>query len=323
MPEESATAESVSGQHNECALEAVVLRPRLSERIWGFEKLPDFLEQPQPGRPVGEAWLTAMECVDVSTGESLGELTRRCPEEFGAVGGHEFPLLMKWLFPREKLSVQVHPDDSQAQAVGEPRGKTECWYVLSAEPGATVAVGFNDHISHEEIEGAIANGTLEARLRNLPVKAGDMVFLEAGTVHAMNPGVVVLETQQYSDTTYRLYDYGRPRELHLERGLAVTKMDTRSGLIAPEQHDGFTRLAASPFFVVDRFDVAAGKPLGLGLGRRMQILVALGDGAAVELASGLSRKLPVGNAVVLPASSARDCLLKGTQTTQVIRVAVP
>jgi mannose-6-phosphate isomerase len=322
----------VSGREGAAAPEIVVLRPRLSERIWGFTELPKFLPQPEPGKPVGEAWLTAAECVAESSGEASGltlqELTRRWPAQFGAVGDGEFPLLMKWLFPREKLSVQVHPNDEQARAVGEPRGKTECWYVLSAEPGATVAVGFSEknsreEISREEIARAIADGTLESRLRYIPVKAGDMVYLEAGTIHAMNPGVVVLETQQYSDTTYRLYDYGRPRELHLERGLAVTRPRTASGLVAPVEHDGFVRLVESPYFVVDRFRLAEGSPMSLEMESKMQILVALSEGASLRLRAGVTRELPAGYAVVLPASSAESTLLEGTRVAEVIRVFVP
>ena len=156
-------------------------------------------------------------------------MTREWPKEFGAEQPGEFPLLMKFLFPREWLSVQVHPNDAEAQAIGQPRGKNECWYVLSAEPDAKLALGFREKMTPEEIERAIHEGTLESKLQYVPVKAGDMVYVEAGTIHAIGPGMVVLETQQYSDTTYRLYDYGRPRELHLKDGLAVTKAQTEVG----------------------------------------------------------------------------------------------
>src|SRR6202044_255648 len=148
-------------------------------------------------------------------------MTRRFPEAFAGGDSAEFPLLVKTLFPREKLSVQVHPNDAQAGALGLGRGKTECWYVLSAEPGAELALGFRGEISNEEIKTAIANGTLEEKLNYLPVKAGDMVFVDAGTVHSIGPGMVILETQEYSDITYRLYDFGRPRELHVDAGVAV------------------------------------------------------------------------------------------------------
>ena len=184
----------------------------------------------EAGHPVGEAWLTSVDCaVEGQSSATLGDMTRVWPKEFGADKPGEFPLLMKFLFPREWLSVQVHPNDAEAQAIGQPRGKNECWYVLSAEPGAKLALGFREEMTPEEIERAIHEGTLESKLKYVPVKAGDMVYVDAGTIHAIGPGMVVLETQQYSDTTYRLYDYGRPRELHLKDGLAVTKPQTGCG----------------------------------------------------------------------------------------------
>jgi mannose-6-phosphate isomerase len=117
----------------------VTLTPLLKERVWGTKTLPAWLPKPSGEGPIGEAWLTAEECV--GGGRPLGALAAASPEAFGAGDGAGFPLLLKLLFPEERLSVQVHPNDAQAQAMGLPRGKTECWYVVSAEPGATVAVG--------------------------------------------------------------------------------------------------------------------------------------------------------------------------------------
>src|ERR1700761_5786287 len=153
----------------------IVLRPWLSERIWGCMELPAFLEQPKPGHPVGEAWLTSVDCaVEGQSRETLGDVTREWPREFGTERPGEFPLLMKFLFPREWLSVQVHPNDAEAQAIGQPRGKNECWYVLSAEPDAKLALDFREDVTREEIERAIHEGTLERMLRYVPVRAGDM-----------------------------------------------------------------------------------------------------------------------------------------------------
>jgi mannose-6-phosphate isomerase len=306
---------------SERAPQPIVLRPWLSERIWGATELPAFLEQPKPGHPVGEAWLSSLDCVvEGQNGVTLGEMTRRWPKEFGADVAGEFPLLMKFLFPHEWLSVQVHPDDAEAQKIGQPRGKNECWYVLSAEPDAKLALGFREEITREEIESAIAAGTLESKLRYVPVKTGDMVYVDAGTVHAIGPGMVVLETQQYSDTTYRLYDYGRPRELHLADGLAVTKAKTNAGLVAPEQHDGYTRLISTRYFVVDRFEGGAARSRDLGLRGRMQILVALSDGASLR-ANGQSFAIPSGHAVVLPGGQDTEYVLDGS--AEVIRVFTP
>lgn len=302
--------------------EIVVLRPWLSERIWGCMELPAFLEQPKPGHPVGEAWLTAVDCaVEGKSGETLGDVTRRWPREFGAEQPGEFPLLIKFLFPREWLSVQVHPNDAEAQAIGQPRGKNECWYVLSAEPDAKLALGFRKEMTQEDIERAIDEGTLESKMKYVPVKAGDMVYVEAGTIHAIGPGMVVLETQQYSDTTYRLYDYGRPRELHLKDGLAVTKARTGSGLVAPVEKDGFTRLISAPYFVVDQLWTAGGSSQDLGLGGCMQILVALSEGAAVRTPNGENVRLPAGHAAVLPGFENGQYVLEGAGKAEVIRIS--
>jgi mannose-6-phosphate isomerase len=271
----------------------VTLRPILKERVWGVERLPAWYPQPVPGRPVGEAWLTAEECA-VESGETLGELARADAAAFEA-DANGFPLLVKMLFPREKLSVQVHPNDAEAQAQGLPRGKTECWYIVQAEPGATVAVGLKEPMTSEQVRAAIADKTLEGKLRHLPVKAGDMVYVDAGTVHAIGPGVTVLETQEYSDITYRLYDYGRPRELHVEQGLNVVRSSNEAGLVKPVEKEGFVRLVTSPYFVVDRFSVEGEAELG-GVGK-MQILVALGEGCSVGTTA-----LPAGWAVVVPAA---------------------
>ena len=305
------------------ALGPMQLRPIFQERIWGVDSLGPWYPAPQPGKPVGEAWLTAEQCtVDSGPlgGESLAEAVRRYPKALGGGDAGQFPLLIKTLFPREKLSVQVHPNDAEAQAMGDPRGKTECWYVLSAEPGAEVALGFHEDVSTDEVRAAIGDGTLESRLRYVPVKAGDMVFVDAGTVHAIGPGMVVLETQQYSDTTFRLYDYGRPRELHVDQGLAVTRTATQAGLTKPQPMDGFMRLVSSAYFVVDRFALSGREPAKLGKRGALQLLVALDDGCFVENEAGERTHLQPGAAVLLPAEAVSYRLAAEGQA-EVIRIA--
>ncbi len=230
------------------------LQPKFSERIWGRPNLRPWYESTGTDALVGEAWLTGPECV-VATGEMAGKTLAEVMSELGA---EEFPLLVKMLFPNEKLSVQVHPDDEEARAIGQARGKTECWYVLEAEPGATVMLGLKPGAGPDEVRIAVADGTMEQLMEHVPVCVGDMVFVDAGTVHAIGPGVVLLETQQTSDVTYRLYDYGRPRELHLEQGLGVMKTNTRAGKIAPRTMSGFTQLIEEQYFTVDRFELAGG-----------------------------------------------------------------
>lgn len=302
------------------ALGPLILKPVLVERIWGTDTLAPWYPQPAPGKPIGEVWLTAEECRVEGTSSTLAELTGQSPEAFGSKSGEGFPLLIKLLYPREKLSVQVHPDDAQAQAtLNQPRGKTECWYVLSAEPGAQVAVGFREPMDPAEVRAAIEDGTVESRLNYLPVKAGDMVFVDAGTVHAIGPGMVVLETQQYSDVTYRLWDYGRPRELHLDAGMAVLRTQTAAGLIAPVAMEGFTRLVSCPYFAVDRYTLRAGQQAPLQYGSGLQILIALGEGATLTHNGG-SFPLPPGEAVVLPAEDVAYTLYAAA-AGEVIRIA--
>jgi mannose-6-phosphate isomerase len=309
------------------AIGPVVLRPIFQDRIWGVETLPAWYAQPAPGQRVGEVWLTAETCV-VEFGEvrggTLAELVRLNPVAFGAVHSgaslEGFPLLVKLLFPREKLSVQVHPNDEQAQALGLGRGKTECWYVLSAEAGAQVAVGFREQLTPEQIRSAIEQRTLEDKLRYLQVKAGDMVYVDAGTVHAIGPGMVVLETQQYSDVTYRLYDYGRPRELHVGAGLAVSRTSSEAGLVSPTTMDGFDRLVSSSYFVVDRFTVREGIAAELGKAGQLQMVVAVGEACTIESGARNSLSLPPGWAVVLPAENV-EYSLRGAG--EVIRIAQP
>ena len=174
-----------------------------------------------------------------------------------------------------------------------------------------------------EVRAAIEDGTIESKMRMVPVTAGDMVFVDAGTVHAIGPGMVVLETQQYSDTTYRLWDYGRPRELHVEAGSAVSKAETEAGRVAPSEMDGFIRLVSSPYFAVDRFTGGAGEA-SLGQGDKLQILIALADGSTLQREGGAAAReeitLPRGQAVVLPVGSGPYRL---AAAGEVIRVLQP
>jgi mannose-6-phosphate isomerase len=271
------------------------LKPWFSERPWGRQSLKPWYEETGTKELVGEAWLTGPQCV-VEEGEPEG---RTLASLAGELGG-EFPLLVKLLFPNEKLSVQVHPDDAQAQAAGEARGKTECWYVLEAEPGASVMLGLKPGVDAKMLAASVADNTMESLVEKVPVSVGDMLFVDAGTVHAIGPGVVLLETQQTSDVTYRLYDYGRPRELHLEQGLKVIKPKTAAGKVAPKEMAGFTRLIEQKYFVVDRFELGRMEERSLTLdgagclvGIRGKVWV-ITPGEEVELEPGKAVVIPQG-----------------------------
>jgi mannose-6-phosphate isomerase len=216
------------------------MEPRFVERVWGFRDLHPWYDKVAEGDPIGEVWLTGDESL-VATGPHRGKpLAALFAEAHEALLGAgvpspESPLLIKVLFAREKLSVQVHPDDRMAQKYGQPRGKTECWYALAANPGAKVAVGLRSGVTLEQVKAEIREGTLERSLNLVPVEEGDMVFVDAGTVHAIWPGAILLETQQNADVTYRMFDYGRPRELHIEKSLEAARLATRAGKVAPTQ----------------------------------------------------------------------------------------
>ena len=283
------------------------LKPFFSERPWGKPNLKPWYDDTGTSELVGEAWLTGPQCV-VETGplagRKLGDVAEEFPEELLAPGVlPEFPLLVKMLFPDANLSVQVHPDDAQAQAIGQPRGKTECWYVLEAEAGAAVALGLKEGTTLNGIAAAVQDGSMESLMSWLPVAVGDMIFVDAGTVHAIGPGVVLLETQQTCDVTYRLYDYGRPRELHLEQGLAVTKLHTAAGKVAPVAMDGFTRLIEKKYFVVDKFEIAAGATVSLSDVRGVSECVVCLKGAGTVSSSEGEVELSIGEAVVVPAKA--------------------
>src|SRR5580692_4890532 len=237
------------------------VEPRFTARVWGFRDLRPWYDRVTEGEPIGEVWLTGDDC-QVATGPHAGKRLAALFSEVGdALLGHgapstESPLLIKTIFAREKLSVQVHPDDAMAQKYGQPRGKTECWYALAAEPGAEVAVGVKPGTTLKQIEEEIQAGTLEASLNAVPIAAGDLIFVDAGTIHAIWPGSILLETQQNSDTTYRMFDYGRRRELHIQESLEATKLTTRAGKIAPRRLADRTVLIDAEYFRVERIPVA-------------------------------------------------------------------
>jgi len=243
------------------------LEPKFVERIWGTPDLRpwyDFVSSGEAGHnPVGEVWLTGDECKVLTgslAGRTLGEVF---VEHAAAMMGSraadrmqgQSPLLLKVIFAQEKLSVQVHPDDKLAQKYGQPRGKTECWYALAAEPGAEVAAGLRPGVTLEQVEQGVADGTLEESLEVLPVAAGDLVYVDAGTVHAIWPGSVLLETQQNCDITYRLYDYGRPRELHVAKALEAIRLKTAAGKIAPVKLADRTVLVDREYFRVEKIAI--------------------------------------------------------------------
>lgn len=222
-----------------------LLQPVFTPRIWGARSLaPLYPEKKNLAEPIGEVWLTGRSCRFANgpfAARELGEAWAAMPVQWRGTRLRdtlEFPLLVKFIFPDDKLSIQVHPDDSYAlahEAAAGGLGKTEMWYAISAKPGAEVRLGFRPGVSAGSFRGAIAEGTLEDTLARVPVHSGDVFFVPAGTPHTIGPKMVLCEVQQYSDLTYRIFDYdrldstGRPRDLHIEKALEVLRFDDQAG----------------------------------------------------------------------------------------------
>jgi len=203
------------------------LTPSFKERVWGSTKLEPYF--PNSERKIGEIWFEGI------------------PDP---------RLLIKFLFTTEKLSVQVHPDDAYARRHHDSFGKTEMWYVLAAEPGAQIAAGFRETITPERLREASLSGEIESLLQWHTALPGDTFYIPAGTVHAIGAGLTICEIQQHSDVTYRLYDYGRPRELHLERAVEVSQLGPVSALPRLTRTGQEEILVASPYFTTSRLRIS-------------------------------------------------------------------
>jgi mannose-6-phosphate isomerase len=304
------------------------IAPFFSERVWGIGDLHPWYDQIATGDPIGEAWLTGDQCLVASgphAGKTLGVLFA---ENSDALLGKSAPrngspLLIKVLFVREKLSVQVHPDDQMARKYGDPRGKTECWYVLAAEPGAQVACGLKPGVTLDKVKAGIEEGTLEGSLNLLDVAPGEMVFVDAGTVHAIWPGLIIMETQQNCDLTYRMYDYGRGRELHIEKSLEAVRFKTRAGKIAPKALAGRTLLMDGDYFRIERISVDCSRDSSTlsedDAQPGLQYLFSAAGTGRISGADFESLELPKGGIVAIPAAS-QEFVIEDKGGLELIRI---
>jgi mannose-6-phosphate isomerase len=315
-----------------------LMLPAFDPRPWGAHDLSPIYPNRKFEEKIGESWLTGDDC-KIANGPLIGQTLAQVSEKYerelvgdAARDAQRFPLLLKFLFPHEKLSVQVHPDDEQARRVGQPWGKTECWYVAHAKPGAQIALGLKPGVTVAQLEQAIHEKSAEEVLNWLNVFTGDMIYVAGGTVHTLGPGSVIVETQQQSDTTYRLYDYGRPRELHLKDGLAAVKLKVASGKVvrpAPAQVPGGSNrqapLVAAPYFVVDMFEMKDAQEFSTRdeSGRSsVQILVVVEGCGVVDVAGTEPVTFAKGDAVVVPASAAKF-RVRPQWTLEFLRAWVP
>lgn len=329
------------------SLYPLITERRIVEPIWGGQRLVAWLDLPEP-RPqrLGETWQvydTNRICNGPLAGETLAAVTQRygpaligtrTMERYGA----DFPLLAKFIDANDRLSIQVHPDDTYAhshEANTGFHGKTEAWYILDAAPGADIIYGLSRASSRAEFADAVQREELEPLLRRLPVQAGDVVFVPAGTLHAINAGIVLFEIQQKSDLTYRVYDYGRrdattgqPRELHLEKALDVIDYQpTLRTTIAPlplEADDQRTLLIACPYFALERWQLPVARTVSTDPGS-FEILTLIAGSSALTWESG-ELTLQRGDSVVLPATLGAYSLHPASSTEtvpQLLRAYVP
>jgi len=295
------------------------LAPKLTQQIWGGDALVKVYDQPgDPNATLGESW----ECWDANAvtngplaGKTVADLRALLgPDLLGDIDPSRiFPILTKIIDARDWLSVQVHPDDAYARRVeGEPFGKTECWYVLHADEGAELVLGWTHDTSRDEYLKRVADCSLGDILRRVPVQAGDTYFLPSGTLHAIGKGIVVFETQQASDLTYRIFDWnrtgadGKPRELHVDKAADVLNYHRgERGAIATVDYafENLKRtvLIADAHFTVERI-VATADPASIATQHRPLIVMALERRISVTCDGGSATLEPYHTALV-PAAA--------------------
>jgi mannose-6-phosphate isomerase len=330
------------------------IEPTLSLRIWGSRSLaPLFPEKTNLAEPIGEAWLTDINCRVAEgpfAGKTLAEAWREMPAEWRGANFAEptdFPLLVKFIFPTDKLSIQVHPDDAYASVHEEAaggRGKTEMWHIVSAKPEASLLLGLKPEVTRDKFMKALQNNDLEGLFQRHFVHAGDTFFVPAGTPHTIGANMVVCEVQEYSDLTYRVYDYGRvdasgkPRELHVEKALSVINFNSMAGgkvtprpWIKGRESAGLNHLVDCPYFSVDRLDIdrmihmKAKKPEP-GQERFSLLVVLSGEGFLTWLPPRHTQgsiPLKPGECWFIPAKTFEDCTYRSNGKISVLTVSVP
>jgi mannose-6-phosphate isomerase len=318
------------------------IEPIFSPRIWGARSLaPLYPEKSNLAEPLGEAWLTSVDCRVASgafEGQTLGAAWQAMPADWRGTGfaptAGEFPLLVKFIFPKDKLSIQVHPNDAYASAherAAGGRGKTEMWHAVSAEPHAQVLVGLKPGVDKKKFQSAITSRGLEDFLVAHPVHEGDTFFIPAGTPHTIGPGAILCEVQQYSDLTYRVYDYGRvdsvgkPRALHIDKAMEVmnfgaTQAGVTSRLGLPAQDFARTLLVACPYFASERWEVSGACAAKTNASHFDLLVVLAGEGTLH--AAGVALPYRQGECYLLPANLGEYRLVPATPTS-LIRTYVP
>jgi mannose-6-phosphate isomerase len=267
------------------AMPAIKLQQHRVAKPWGRRRLfPGFPDVAPGGEPIGEIWF-----------QQPGDTT---PD-----------LLIKYLFTGERLSVQVHPDDEQARARGLPRGKDECWTILAADPDSTIALGPRQAMDRDTLRAHARDGRIEDDLDWKPVAAGDFFYAPSGTVHAIGAGLTLIEVQQNSETTYRLYDYGSDRDLHLEDGAAVAHLEPYRPITSPgDAGEGRAILVEGPKFVLERCG-GGERQVVLAQGTTAWLVPITGSGSVADLDWRAGECLTLTGTEIVVASADADYLL--------------
>ncbi len=302
----------------------IYFKPIYQERVWGGRNLEEALGRKLPkGKVIGESWDVvdrpeAMSVIDKGdfAGKSLRELIEDRPEEIMGEGydsSRPFPILVKWLDCSDRLSLQVHPPTELAPALGgEP--KTENWYIADCQPGASLIVGLKNGVTRDEFERRLGEGTLEECVHRFPVSSGESILVESGRIHAIDAGNLILEIQQNSDTTYRVYDWGRvgldgrARQLHVEESLkCIDWNDFEPETVCPGP--GESLLADCREFRLRKMDLEiSSNPVALEQGEPRLVSVTAGS---VQISG---KEAANGRTVLLPASSSFEVAASGAAT---------
>ena len=298
-----------------------LLKAPVKDYIWGGTKLRELFGKESDNERLAESWELSChpdgECI-ISGGEfdgiKLSEFVSAHPDAVGSSfrSGDSFPVLVKLIDAKNDLSVQVHPNDEYAHKYENDNGKTEMWYIISADPGAELVYGFKENITKEEFRRAVEDNTLMEKVNRVPVKQGDVFFIEPGTLHAIGKGILIAEIQQSSNVTYRVYDYGRvgadgkPRQLHIEKALEVTNTapaDHRRTVYGMELDGVVTQLLADcNYFIVNRHRIVKEAEFAADKSSFAHILVIGGSGGEL-VADNYRLGLTMGTSVFVPAGT--------------------
>ena len=299
-------------------MEPFLLKPSCKDSIWGGTKLKKRFHKEHSVDIISESWELSVHPAGLSLAASgpnrsvpLAELIKN-PAVTGnfAASFTVFPLMIKWIDSQLPLSIQVHPDNDYAMAHEQDMGKTEMWYIIDCEPDSYLYYGFSKEISREEFAHRIADDTLLEVVRKVPVKKGDVFFIPSGTLHAIGPGILLAEVQQSSNVTYRIYDYGRldtdgkPRQLHVEKAVDVTKLipiTESSPIPLPLSCPQDELLASCPYFAVIRQQITSPRQYNGDAGSFHALMCVEGQGVLQTVSETLT--IPTGATVFVPADS--------------------